>query len=208
MKQELDAYAHLDSLLHRWESRYKILGLFLLAFAFAFVEDVRLLPVLIIVTACLFWLSKLPINFLGGRLKIPGLILFGIVASLPFLSGTTVVASLGPIAIKQEGLLTAYPAIALAALFRGCEYLSQDWIFNKTFPSLSVPRSIPIVTGKHIASNLMRCRKRMPFLATMTYARSTSTPCWAATKNWRTCLAIPLAMATALMRWSMRTRHG
>ena len=107
MKQELDAYAHLDSLLHRWENRYKIVGLFLLAFAFAFVEDVRLLPVLIVVTAVLFWLSKLPFKFLGGRLKIPGLILFGIVASLPFLSGSTVLASLGPISIKQEGLMTA-----------------------------------------------------------------------------------------------------
>lgn len=107
MKQELDAYAHLDSPLHRWENRYKIAGLFLLAFAFAFVEDVRLLPALVVITAVLFWLSNLPFSFLSGRLKIPGLILFGIVVSLPFLSGSTVLASLGPISIKQEGVMAA-----------------------------------------------------------------------------------------------------
>lgn len=107
MKQELDAYAHLDSPLHRWETRYKITGLFLLAFAFAFVEDIRLLPALLVITAVLYSLSNLPFKFLSGRLKIPGLILFGIVASLPFLSGETVIGQFGPISVKQEGLLTA-----------------------------------------------------------------------------------------------------
>ncbi|MEM9775295.1 MAG: energy-coupling factor transporter transmembrane component T, partial [Chloroflexota bacterium] len=107
MKQELDAYAHLDSPLHRWETRYKIAGLFVLAFAFAFVEDIRLLPALLVVTAILYSLSNLPFKFLSGRLKIPGLILFGIVASLPFLSGETIVGQLGPISVKQEGLLAA-----------------------------------------------------------------------------------------------------
>ena len=105
--QGLDLYAHLDSPLHRWETRYKIAGLFVLAFAIAFVEDVRLLPFVFLITAVLFSISRLPFSFLMGRLKIPGLILFGIVASLPFISGSTVLASFGPVEMTQEGLISA-----------------------------------------------------------------------------------------------------
>ncbi len=103
----LDQYATLDSPLHRWEARYKIIGLFVLAFAFAFVEDLRLTPAVFAITAVLYGLSRLPVSFLLGRLKIPGFILLGIVAALPFVSGTTVLASVGPISITQEGLASA-----------------------------------------------------------------------------------------------------
>ena len=42
----IDEYAHLDSPLHRWNPRGKLLGLFALIFAFSLVSDVRFLPVM------------------------------------------------------------------------------------------------------------------------------------------------------------------
>lgn len=108
MKQAgIDAYAHLDSPLHRWENRYKIAGLFILAFAFSYVKDMRLLPFMLLVTAGLYAASKLPIPFLFTRLKVPGFILLGIVISLPFLAGQTELFTLGPISIQLEGVLSA-----------------------------------------------------------------------------------------------------
>lgn len=103
----LDEYAKLDSPIHRWETRYKIAGLFLLAFAFAAVESIVLLPFMLLVTVVLFRLSNLPGTYLRSRLKIPGLILFGIVVALPFISGETELFRLGPITILQEGVLQA-----------------------------------------------------------------------------------------------------
>ncbi|MFK7804113.1 MAG: cobalt ECF transporter T component CbiQ [Anaerolineae bacterium] len=105
--QGIDTYAHLDSPLHRWENRYKIAGLFILAFAFAYVKDMRLLPFMLLITAGLYAASKLPLPFLFTRLKIPGFILLGIVISLPFLAGTTEIFSIGPVSIQLEGVLSA-----------------------------------------------------------------------------------------------------
>ncbi|MEM7798978.1 MAG: cobalt ECF transporter T component CbiQ [Chloroflexota bacterium] len=105
----LDEYAQIESPIHSWETRYKIAGLFLLAFSFAFVESFYLLPFMLLVTAILYYLSNLPRAFLASRLQIPGLILLGIVISLPFFVGDqqTPLLSLGPIKVMEEGILRA-----------------------------------------------------------------------------------------------------
>lgn len=107
--QGLDEYAQIDSPIHRWETRYKIAGLFLLAFSFAFVESFMLLPFMVVVTALLYYLSNLPREFLATRLRIPGFILLGIVISLPFFVGDpqTPLFRLGPINVMEEGILRA-----------------------------------------------------------------------------------------------------
>jgi cobalt/nickel transport system permease protein len=103
----LDQYAHLDSPIHRWEPRTKLIGLIGLVFAFSAVRDVRLLPAMYLVTALLFLLSRLPLRFLLLRLKLPGYFLLFLVAILPFITGETVLLRLGPLALRQEGLLEA-----------------------------------------------------------------------------------------------------
>lgn len=105
MKFELDEYAYLHSLLHRWHPKYKLIGLFALIFAFAFVEDLRLLPAMLGVTAILYKMSGLPILFLSNRLAYPGFFLLGVVVLLPFLSGETVLWQWGWLTLRQEGIL-------------------------------------------------------------------------------------------------------
>lgn len=105
MKLAIDQYAHLASPIHRWEQRSKLLALFILMLAFAFVQQWQLLPAMFGVTAVLFATSRLPLSFLLARLRYPGLFIVGLAAVLPFAVGETVLFDLGWLNIKQEGCL-------------------------------------------------------------------------------------------------------
>ena len=101
----LDEHAHLDSPLHRWDPRYKLIGLMALIFTFSFVQDLRVLPLVLAITAVLYAVSKLPLSYLLTRLRYPGVFLLAVAILLPFFSGSTVIARLGHIALRQEGVL-------------------------------------------------------------------------------------------------------
>jgi len=105
MELWLDEYAHLDSPIHRWESRYRLIGLAVLIFAFSLVQDLRLLPAMLAVTLALYAVSRLPFSFLATRLRYPGVFLLMVALILPFLSGDTVLLRLGPLTVRQEGCL-------------------------------------------------------------------------------------------------------
>lgn len=107
MKLVLDQYAHLDSPLHRWQQSYKLVGLLSLIFAFACVQNLWLLPAMVIITVVLFHLSRLPWQFLLSRLRYPSWFLLGIVLFLPFVSGETILFSWQNLSIRQEGCLDA-----------------------------------------------------------------------------------------------------
>jgi cobalt/nickel transport system permease protein len=105
MKLGLDEYAHLDSPLHRWEPRCKLIGLMGLIFVFSFVQDLRLLPAMLVATFVLYAISELPLSYLLTRLRSPGFFLLIVAILLPFLSGSTVLLRIGPLALRQEGCL-------------------------------------------------------------------------------------------------------
>lgn len=106
MRHGLDAYANLDSPIHHWEPRSKLVGLLSLIFAFSFVQQLSLLPAMVIVTLTLYKLSKLPRSFLLTRLRYPGLFLASIALLLPFSVGSEVIFKIGFLAVRQEGLLS------------------------------------------------------------------------------------------------------
>lgn len=112
MNLGLDEHAHLDSPLHRWEPRNKLVGLMALIFAFSFVQDLRLLPAMLAATAALYVLSRLPVSFLLTRLRAPGFFLLFVAILLPFFSGSTVLVRIGPLALRQEGCLELLPILA------------------------------------------------------------------------------------------------
>lgn len=103
MKFSLDEYAHLDSPIHRWESRCKLIGLMALIFGFAFVEDLRLIPAMLGVTGAIYILSKLPLSYWQRRIRYPGFFLLGIVVLLPFVSGETIMVEVASLAVYAEG---------------------------------------------------------------------------------------------------------
>jgi len=105
MKLGIDEYTNLDSPFHRWDPRYKLIGLITLVFAFSFVRDLRMLLAMAAVTITIYAISRLPASFIVKRFRYPSLFLLAIVLTLPFLSGESILATWGPVAIHQEGLL-------------------------------------------------------------------------------------------------------
>lgn len=104
-KFALDKYADLDSLIHSWHPKYKILGISLLIFSFAFIQDISLIPVMLGITIIFYNISKLPLSFLFSRLHYPGLFLLGIIFLLPFMRGEDVIWQWSFIKLRQEGIL-------------------------------------------------------------------------------------------------------
>jgi cobalt/nickel transport system permease protein len=107
MKIGIDEYANLNSPFHRWDTRYKLVGLLVLVFTFSFIRDLRLLLAMLLLTVAMCIISRLPARFILKWLRFPSVIILVIVLTLPFLSGEKVIASLGPLALHQEGLLAA-----------------------------------------------------------------------------------------------------
>jgi cobalt/nickel transport system permease protein len=107
MNLGIDEYNDLDSPFHRLDPRYKIIGLITLVFSFSFIRDLRMLLAMGVATITIYGISRLPAGFIAKRFRYPSFFLLAIVLSLPFLSGEHILTSLGPIAMRQEGLLAA-----------------------------------------------------------------------------------------------------
>lgn len=101
----IDTYSHLDSLIHSWDPRAKLIGLFAIVLSFACVQQLVLLPMLLLLSGVIYWVSNLPYHFWRDRLRWPGRLLFAIALFLPFAGGEVEWLRLGPIAIYQEGVL-------------------------------------------------------------------------------------------------------
>lgn len=95
------------AVLRRWDARYRLVGLLVLAFSFSFVEDLRLVPAMIMVTAGICVGSGVEASWVLRRLRLPSFILLVLVLTLPFVSGEEVLASAGPLAVRREGLVGA-----------------------------------------------------------------------------------------------------
>ena len=104
MKLGFDRYLDLDSYLHKWQCKPKLIAFICLIFSFAFVKKIVFLPVIIFTTIFLFWIAKLPVSFLLSRLRYPGIFILTVVVLLPFLTGKTVIFSILGLTIKQEGM--------------------------------------------------------------------------------------------------------
>ncbi|MEM7595940.1 MAG: cobalt ECF transporter T component CbiQ [Cyanobacteria bacterium P01_A01_bin.83] len=150
MKLVLDRYAYLDSPLHRWQQGYKLVGLLSLIFAFAFIQHLWLLPIMVVITWILFSMSRIPVSFLWKRLRYPSWFILSVVILLPFISGNNVVWQFGNLAIKSEG---CWQAVLISVrffciltvslvLFGTAPFLSSI----KAMRSLGLPRVIVDMT--------------------------------------------------------------
>lgn len=145
----LDAHIHLESPIHRWAPRLKLVSLMLLVFAFAMVHHLPLVPPMVGITALLYASSRLPLRFLRQRLSYPGLFILALVVALPFVSGTTVLWQWGWVALRQEGLV----ATALI-LCRFVSILTIGFILLGTTPFLTMIRAMRALGLPSILSDM------------------------------------------------------
>lgn len=134
---ELDEYALLESPIHRWDARAKLIGLLSLMFAFAFVQRLAVVPAMLGLTLVVYGLSRLPLSFLLSRLRYPGFFILGVVCILPFVSGTTVLWQWGFLAIRQEGVL-----LMLLIVGRFLSIVTLGLVLFGTTPFLSLVRAM------------------------------------------------------------------
>jgi len=137
LKLGLDDYAHLDSPLHRWDPRYRLLGLAVLIFAFSFVRDLWLLPAMLVVSFVLYAVSKLPLSDLLARSRAPGFFLLIVAFLLPFFSGQTIIVRLGPLALRQEGCLDL-----LVVLSKFVSIMTMGLVLFGTAPFLATVKAL------------------------------------------------------------------
>ena len=107
MKFVLDQHAHLNSPIHRWDPRFKLIGFLSLIFAFSFISELYLLPAMAMATLSIFTISRIPGTFILNRLRYPSFFVFVVVIMLPFISGSDVLFSIGPLDVNQEGVEAA-----------------------------------------------------------------------------------------------------
>jgi cobalt/nickel transport system permease protein len=171
MNLQIDAYAHLDSVIHRWNPRQKLVALIALIFAFATVETLALIPAMAGATILLYALAKLPLSFLYHRLRYPGFFLMGIVVLLPWLSGETVIWQWHGLTLREEGLLAVVLIVArfLCILTVGLVLLGTMPFLTtiKAMRSLGLPpllADMTLLTYRYlydVASNLMTMKRAM-----------------------------------------------
>jgi cobalt/nickel transport system permease protein len=150
MKLVLDRYAYLNSPLHRWQQSYKLVGLLSLIFAFAFIQNIWLLPIIVLITCILFSLSAIPWKFLIQRLRYPSWFILAVIILLPFISGNNSIVEWGYVNIKEEGcwqaLLISVRFFCILTvslvLFGTAPFLSSI----KAMRSLGLPRVIVDMT--------------------------------------------------------------
>lgn len=137
MQIEIDAYTQIDSLLHRWDARYKLVGMLALMFAFAAVRSVYMVPWMLLITMVCYLMSRLPIIFLYHRIRYPGALLLIVVLLLPFAGGSTPLLVVGPLTLSMEGFMAA-----LLIVGRFLSILTLGVILFGTSPFLTTIRAL------------------------------------------------------------------
>lgn len=95
------------SFLHRWDPRLKLISLMVLIFAFAYIQKLLLLPVIILISGLLFISSNLSLSYWLNRMRLPAFFLVFMVLVLVFFAGDKILFKLGPLAIREDGLFLA-----------------------------------------------------------------------------------------------------
>ncbi|TQD28223.1 cobalt ECF transporter T component CbiQ [Methanolobus vulcani] len=101
---EIDKYAELDSVIHRFDPRAKIITFTLLIFSFVFIENLGVAFLTLLFSFFILLLSKIPLGFMFDRMK-PGLIfVFPFLVIMPFAVEGNVLFSIYGLNITYEGV--------------------------------------------------------------------------------------------------------
>lgn len=157
--------------LGRWDARCRIVALFLLAFAISSLSSPQLLPLAVAVVATFAALSAQPPRQLARRLRYPSLVVLAPVVLLPFVTGTTPAATLGPLTASREGLEAAlliavrfYCIVTLTLVLLGAAPLLVNIRALRALGLPEIVADMALLTARHIevhAEDLRRMRSAM-----------------------------------------------
>ena len=104
---ELDLYAHLKSPIHSWDTRFKVVSLFILIFIFAAIKTPLNLAIILIASVSLTAATRIPFRFIFKSLKTPVYLLLVMIIILLLTSGRDIFWSTRLVGLYQSGLWLA-----------------------------------------------------------------------------------------------------
>jgi cobalt/nickel transport system permease protein len=101
---EIDKYSSLESPIHNFDPRTKIITFTLLIFSSVFVEDIRFAALALIAAFILLIISKLPFKFIFNHVKWVSLFILPFLIIMPFTVDGDVLVNISSITITYEGI--------------------------------------------------------------------------------------------------------
>ncbi len=122
----IDAYASLNSPIHSFDPRAKIITFSVLIFSFAFLENINAAAIAVAFSLLLLIVSRLPLGFVFSRIKVPLGFIVSILVIMAFTVGGKELFSIFGLRVSYEGVhlgtlivLRATAALFLALLMLG-----------------------------------------------------------------------------------------
>lgn len=158
MNAEIELYAQGDSLLHRWEPRWKLVALFILMFSFAQFNQIKWACVGLMIGYGLLFLLQLPFRILYKRLGTVHLIFIPCFIILPF-TATGDLQEVYGVRVSWEGfwmaLLFYIRAVSVVALSMALIYSTPMTRLFHAAEQLWIPKvivQIAVLTYRYLFS--------------------------------------------------------
>lgn len=104
MHIHIDRYAYLNTCIHRWDPRLKIVSLFALLIAFSFVDQLKLLPLIFLIALAYLSAARLPVRHVIKVIKYPALLLLLVAVLLTVSAGGGTICTWWRIKIFAQGV--------------------------------------------------------------------------------------------------------
>ncbi len=105
MITEIDKYAAIDSLIHRWDIRVKIITFIMISFIFSAYRSLFTVIAGFFLIILISMLSKIPLKFILSKARVPMYFLIPMMLMLIVSSGGDVLVSAGIVKVYKEGVL-------------------------------------------------------------------------------------------------------
>ncbi len=139
----IDTYSMLDSTLHRFDPRAKLITFTILIFSFAFIAEIVVALLAVIFSLTLIFISRIPLHFVYRSLKFPALFIFTIIVVMAFTVQGMPLVEIWYISVTMEGLeigslifLRAIASLILAFLMLATSRFDE---IIKAMYSLKIP---------------------------------------------------------------------
>jgi cobalt/nickel transport system permease protein len=149
MKAEIEHYARQDSLIHRWDARWKLASLIIIIFTMAAVRRTEVALASLIISAALLMLCRLPFSLVMRRMWTLHIFLVPCFIILPFTTSGNPV-SIGPVSISMDGTVFAltlyFRALAIVLASIALLYSTSMSLLLRAAERLYAPRVLIQVT--------------------------------------------------------------
>jgi cobalt/nickel transport system permease protein len=143
---EIDKYAHLDSPLHRWDARFKVVSLTLLLLAVVLSPSYPAAAAGLTLALGLAALSRIPVSFVFVHLQWVLLFCLFLMVVLPLTAGGEALWGSGPLGVSRAGLrqagLISLRATAGVLVIFAMAATSRFHVTLKALRRLHVPQSV------------------------------------------------------------------